>query len=65
VSLEVSVGYVQIISTSVGQAFLQLVLPLAYHVYRRSGLDPFLYGPKSNTPYAFPQHLPIVHVVFL
>ena len=39
--LEVSVGHVQIISTGVGQAFLQLVLPLIYHVYHRSELDPF------------------------
>jgi hypothetical protein len=32
-SLEVSIGHVQTISTDVGQSFLQLVLPLVYHVY--------------------------------
>ena len=33
VSLEVFIRYVQIISIIVGKAFLQLVLPLAYHIY--------------------------------
>jgi hypothetical protein len=31
--MEVFVGHVQTISTNVGQTFLQLVLPLTYHVY--------------------------------
>jgi hypothetical protein len=52
VSPEVSVAHVQTISTGVGQAFLQLVLPLAFHVYHRSKLDP-LYGHKSNATYTF------------
>jgi hypothetical protein len=41
-ALEVSVKDVQTISTGIGQVF-KLVLPLAYHVYHCSGLDPFLY----------------------
>jgi hypothetical protein len=53
--LEVFVGYVQTISINVGQAFLQLVLPLAYIVYHYFRLDPFLYGHKSNKTDAFPQ----------
>jgi hypothetical protein len=40
----VSDGHVQTIPTSVKQVFLQLVLFLAYHVYHRFSLDPFLYG---------------------
>ena len=64
VSLEVSVGHVQTISTGVGQAFLQLVLPLIYHVYHHSKLDPFLYDHKSNATYVFPRHLAVEHVVF-
>jgi hypothetical protein len=47
-------------------SFLQLVLPLAYDVYHSSGLDPFLYGNKSNATYVFPQHIPIIeHDAFL
>ena len=65
VPLEVSVGHVQTISTGVGQAFLQLMLPLIYHVYHRSELDPFLYDRKSNATYAFPRHLTVEHVIFL
>jgi hypothetical protein len=57
VSLEVFAEHVQIISISVEQAFLQLVLLLAYHVYHHFGLDPFLYGHKSNATYTFSQHL--------
>ena len=53
VPLEVSVRHVQTISTGVGQAFIQLVLPLIYHVYHRSELDPFLYDRKSNATYTF------------
>jgi hypothetical protein len=45
VPLEVSVEHVQTISTDVGQAFLQLVLLIGYHVYHHSGLKHFLYGP--------------------
>jgi hypothetical protein len=48
VPLEVFAGHIQIISTDVGQAFLQLKLLLAYQVYQHSRLDPFLYGHKSN-----------------
>ena len=48
VHLEVSVAHVQTISTGVGQAFLQLALPLISHEYHRSELDPFLYDRKSN-----------------
>ena len=44
--------------------FLQLMLPLIYHVYHRSELDPFLYDRKSNATYAFPRHLAVEHVVF-
>jgi hypothetical protein len=55
------VGYVQTISTGVGQVFLQLVLPLSYYVYHRSELDFFLYVHKSNITYVF---LPIEHVFF-
>jgi hypothetical protein len=55
--LEVSVGHVQTISIDVGQAFLQFMLPLAYHVYHRSILDHFLYDFKSNTTFTFPRHL--------
>ena len=64
VPLEVSVGHVQTISTGVGQAFLQLVLPLIYHVYHRFELDPFLYDRKSNAKDEFSRHLSIEHVVF-
>jgi hypothetical protein len=39
VSLKVSIGHVQTISISVRQPFLQLVLPLAYHVYYRFKLE--------------------------
>jgi hypothetical protein len=46
--LEVFVGHVQTISTDVVQVFLQLVLPLGYHIYHHSGLNPFLYDYKSN-----------------
>jgi hypothetical protein len=46
VSLEVS--HVQITSIGVGQAFLQLVLTISYHLYHRFELDR-LYGHKSNT----------------
>ena len=63
-SLEVSIGHVQTISTGVGRAFFQLVLPLTYHVYHRSELDPFLYARKSNATYTFPRHLTVEHVVF-
>jgi hypothetical protein len=48
VSLEVFVGHVQTISIGVGHTFLQSVLPLAYHVYHCSRLDPFLYIHKSK-----------------
>jgi hypothetical protein len=65
VPLEVSIGHVQTITTDVGQAFLQLVLHLAYHVHHLSGLDPFLSGHRSNTTYTFPQHLFVEHVNFL
>jgi hypothetical protein len=65
VLLEVSDRHVQTISTYVAQVFLQLVLHLAYLVYHRSTLDPFLYGNKSNVTYTFPQHLFVEHVVFL
>lgn len=64
VPLEVPVEHVQTISTKVGQAFLYLVLSLAYHVYRRSELDPLLYAHKSNTTYTFPQYLSAQHVAF-
>jgi hypothetical protein len=63
--MEISVGHAQTTSTDVGQAFLQLVLPVAYHIYHRPELDPFMYGQKSNTTYAVLQHLYIKHVVFL
>ena len=62
--LEVSVGHVQTILTGVEQAFFQLVLPLIYHVYHRSELDPFLYDRKFNATYVFPRHLSVEHVVF-
>lgn len=39
-------------------------ISLAYHVYRRSELDPFLYAHKSNATYTFPQYLSIEHVAF-
>lgn len=42
VSLKVSIGHVQTISISVRQPFLQLVLPLAYHVYFRFKLETLL-----------------------
>jgi hypothetical protein len=41
--LEVSIGHVQTILIDAEQAFLHLVLPLAYHVYHYSGLDLFFY----------------------
>ena len=63
--LEVSVGHVQTISTGVGQASLQLVLPLIYHVYHRFELDPFLYDRKSNATYAFPRHLAVASFVMM
>jgi hypothetical protein len=65
VPLEVSVGHVQTISNGVGleQAFLHLVLSLAYQVYHRYELNP-LYGHKSNATYAFPQNLSVEHDVF-
>jgi hypothetical protein len=47
------------------QAFLQLVLPLAYHIYHHLDFDSFLYGHKFNTTCAFLQHLSVEHVVFL
>jgi hypothetical protein len=54
----VLVGYVQTISTGVGQAFFsQLVLPLAYHIYHHFGLDLFLYDCKSNVNMHFITHL--------
>jgi hypothetical protein len=56
-------GGVQIISISVRQSFLQLVLPLAYYVCRRSGFDPFLYEHKSNATHVFPQHISAKHVI--
>jgi hypothetical protein len=46
------------------QSFLQLVLPIAYHVYHHFELDPFLYGHKLNTTYAFPQHI-FAHAISL
>jgi hypothetical protein len=61
VSLEVSIGHVQTISTGVGQTFLQLVLSLAYHTYCRFRLDT-LYGHKSSATYAFSQHLAAEYV---
>jgi hypothetical protein len=48
VPLKVSIVHVHTISTSVGQAFLQMMLSLAYHIYHRSVLDTFLYGHKTN-----------------
>jgi hypothetical protein len=62
-SLEISVE--QIISISVGQVFLQLVLPLDYHVYHSSGLGSFLYDYKSITTYTFSQYLCAEHDVLL
>uniref|UniRef100_A0A0A9JIK1 Uncharacterized protein n=1 Tax=Arundo donax TaxID=35708 RepID=A0A0A9JIK1_ARUDO len=44
VPLGVFVGYAQTISTGVEQAFLQLVLPLAYHEYHHFELGPSLCG---------------------
>jgi hypothetical protein len=49
----------------VGRVFLQLVLPLAYHVYHRLRLDRFLHGHKSNATYIFLQHLSAEHVIFV
>ena len=60
--LEVCVENIQIISTSVGQAFIHLVLPIAYHVYHRSRLDS-LYSHKSNVAYEFLQNLSAEHAV--
>lgn len=60
VPLEDFIGYVQTISTS----FLQLTLPLPYHIYHRSKLITFLYGHKPNATHTFPQHLSIKHVFF-
>ena len=54
--LKVSFGHGQITSTDVGQAFLQLMLPLGDHVYHRSELGPFLCDRKSIATYAFLQH---------
>jgi hypothetical protein len=65
VPLEVSIRNIKTISPGIGQAFLQLVLTLAYHVYHHLGLDPFLYGHKSNATYAFSQHLSSEQVIFL
>ena len=42
-SQEVSFGHGQTTTTDVGQAFLQLVLPLGDNVYHRSELGPFLH----------------------
>jgi hypothetical protein len=64
VLLGVSVGHVQTISTVVGQAFLGLVLPLAYHEYCRLRPSTFLYDHKSNTTSAFIQHLTVEHFPF-
>jgi hypothetical protein len=61
----VSIRHIQTISTDVGQVFLQLVPPLAYHVYHHSELGPFLYDHKSNITYAFPQHLNVEQFNFL
>lgn len=60
VPLEDFIGYIQTISTS----FLQLALPLPYHIYHRSELITFLYGHKPNATHTFPQHLSIKHVFF-
>ena len=65
VPLAVSVGHVQTISASVGQAFLQLVLSLAYHVYHHFELDPSLYARKSNATCAFLQDLTVGRAAFL
>jgi hypothetical protein len=65
VPIDVSVGHAQTISIGVGQAFLELVPPLAYHVYHLSRLDQFLYDHKSNATYVFLQHLSIEHVIFI
>jgi hypothetical protein len=60
-----SVGHVQTILAGVGQAFLQLVLTLAYHIYHHSKLNLFLYGHKSNATYTFLQHLSIECHLFI
>jgi hypothetical protein len=57
VPLEVSIEHVQTSSTVVGKGFFQLMLPLPYHIYHRSGPNPFLYGHKSNATYVFLQQL--------
>ena len=61
-SLEVSFEHGQTISADVGQAFLQLVLPLDDHVYHRSELGPFLCDRKSIATYTFLQHSIVEHV---
>ena len=53
VPLNVSFGHDQTTPTDVGQAFLQLVLPLDDHVYHRSKLGPSLCDHKSSVTYAF------------
>ena len=65
VPLEVFFGHSQTTSTDVGQAFLQLVLPLGDHVYHRSELGPFQCDRKSIATYTFLQHSVVEHVVFL
>jgi hypothetical protein len=62
-TISIGVGYVQTISIGVGQVFLQLVVPLVYHVYHCSRLNYFLYDHKSNTIYTFSRHLSIEHDV--
>jgi hypothetical protein len=62
--LEVVFGHVQTISTYVEKVFIQLVLSLSYNICHHSGLDPILYGHKSNARYTILQHLYIEHVVF-
>jgi hypothetical protein len=60
--LEIFVGYVQTISTDIGQAFLQLTIPLAYHIYHHSRLDIFLYGNESTC--VFPQQIYVFLIRF-
>ena len=62
VPLEVFCGHGQTTSTDVGQAFLQLVLPLGAHVYHRSEPGPFLCDRKSIATYVFLQHSVVEHV---
>uniref|UniRef100_A0A0A9FH86 Uncharacterized protein n=1 Tax=Arundo donax TaxID=35708 RepID=A0A0A9FH86_ARUDO len=64
VPLGVFVGYAQNISTGVGQAFLQLVLPLPYHEYHHFELGPSLCVHRSNATYAYLQYLTAEHVTF-